>query len=188
MEAVGRMVTFAAAWLAAAVLAVAVAWQGVGIVTRQVTDDRPAPLSAADLRARAVGPSPSSTLPSSPGSTVASPTTAAPSVTTAPVVTTAPPVVTTAPPPTTTTSTTAPPSQPAAETRTYNLVGGSASLRFSAEGVTVLWANPAAGFEVEIEPEHVNGVKVEFESETHRSRVDGWWDDGPQDRVREEDR
>jgi hypothetical protein len=87
------------------------------------------------------------------------------------------------------TTTAAPPSPTtaaAAETRTYNLRGGAASLRFAPSGVTVVFANPAAGFAVSVEPEHGNGVKVEFESEAHESRVDGWWENGPVDRVREE--
>ena len=70
--------------------------------------------------------------------------------------------------------------------RTYNLVGGTAALRFSPSGVTVEYATPKAGFTVEVEPENVNGVKVEFESADHKSRVDGWWDNGPRDRVRED--
>jgi hypothetical protein len=61
-------------------------------------------------------------------------------------------------------------------------------LRFSSSGVTVLWANPNAGFDVKVEGENANGVKVLFESSSHRSRIDGWWDGGPQDRVREENR
>ena len=38
---------------------------------------------------------------------------------------------------------------------------------------------------VVVEPEHGNGVKVEFESEAHESRVYGWWDGGPVERVSE---
>ena len=64
-------------------------------------------------------------------------------------------------------------------------MGGTAALRFSPGGVTVVFANPANGFDVEVEPEHVNGVKVEFESEAHTSRVEGWWDGMPQERVEE---
>lgn len=69
------------------------------------------------------------------------------------------------------------------ETRTYALVGGTVSLRFEPSGVTVAFANPAGGFDVEVEEEHGNGVRVEFESESHRSRVTGWWDGGPRDEV-----
>jgi hypothetical protein len=52
--------------------------------------------------------------------------------------------------------------------------------------VEVLFANPAPGFTVEIEPGNDNGVKVEFDSDSHTSRVDAWWDGGPADRVRED--
>jgi hypothetical protein len=31
-------------------------------------------------------------------------------------------------------------------------------------------------------------VRVEFENDSHRSRIEGWWDGGPQDRVREQPR
>jgi hypothetical protein len=188
---VRRTLTFTAAWLVAAAIALAVAWQGVGIVAGHVTEDRPAPLTAADIRRRAVaatgqaGAAPDGSAPptSVPGT---SPTTTA-TVPSSQGVSTTTTTVKSRPPATSpTTSTSVPP--PAAETRTYTLVGGSASLRFTASGVTVVWANPNPGFEVEVEPENVNGVKVEFESDSHRSRVDGWWDGGPQDRVREEDR
>ena len=84
----------------------------------------------------------------------------------------------------TTTSAAAPAT--ASETRTYNVRGGTASLQFRPEGVTVVFANPAPGFTVDVEPEHGNGVKVEFESDSHESRVDGWWAGGPVDRVEED--
>lgn len=190
MGDVHKAVTFAVAWLLAAGVAGAVAWQGVGIVTRQVTDDRPAPLSAAELRARTdVEPASGSTTSTTSATSTSMPPPLASPTTIAPGATASPPPpqpapTTTAPGPTESPTTTSPST---AETRTYNLVGGSVSLRFTPEGVTVLWANPNAGFEVETEPEHTNGVQVSFESETHRSRVAGWWEDGPQDRVREED-
>ncbi|MGV3760669.1 MAG: hypothetical protein ACO1PW_14165, partial [Actinomycetota bacterium] len=84
---------------------------------------------------------------------------------------------TTSPPPTT---------AAAGETRTYALVGGTATLRFEPTGVAVLAATPNPGFSVHAEPEHGNGVKVEFESEGHESQVTGWWDGGPRDEVRED--
>lgn len=172
-----RFLAFGLAWLAAAVVAVAVAWQGVGVIGSQVTDDRAAPLSEAAVRAAIEGSSDQAggnTTTSGPAgtgarSTVPSPAggDAAPS--------------TSSPAPSGGADTVA------ATTRQYTLVGGSVALRFSPAGVTVLWATPNAGFEAQpIEPEHGNGVKVEFRSETHRSRVDGWWDGGPQDEVREE--
>jgi hypothetical protein len=84
------------------------------------------------------------------------------------------------------TSTSAPPADPSATTSTYRMQGGVATLRFSAAGVEVVGASPAEGFTVDTEPEHGNGVRVEFESDAHRSRVDAWWDGGPQVERRED--
>ncbi|MDH3753459.1 MAG: hypothetical protein OEU32_06255, partial [Acidimicrobiia bacterium] len=78
-----------------------------------------------------------------------------------------------------------PPPAPAAQTLTFNLVGGSTAISFSASGVQVLWATPNPGFGVEIEPESP-GIKVQFESEGHKSRIEAWWSAGPQHEIREE--
>jgi hypothetical protein len=64
--------------------------------------------------------------------------------------------------------------------------GGVVTLSFSPAGVDVVGATPNEGFTVDSEPEHGNGVKVEFESDAHRSRVDAWWDGGPQVERRED--
>lgn len=186
-----RSVKFALAWLLAAGVAVTAAWQGVAIVGNQVTEDRPRSLSAREVR-EALDASGSRSDRDGAGESPGDGTTALPPspedepdpVTTPRQSTTVPPTATTAPPSTTapSPSTTAAP----AETRTYRLTGGSVALQFSPASVTVLWANPNPGFDVEREPEHGNGVKVEFESDTHESRVDGWWAGGPQDRTREE--
>jgi hypothetical protein len=82
--------------------------------------------------------------------------------------------------PTTSTTASAP-----AQTLTFNLTGGSTAVSFSANGVQVLWATPNPGFDVKIEPESP-GFKVEFRSDSHRSRVDVWWSGGPQHSIREE--
>lgn len=181
------MLTFGGLWLVAAVVAGVIAWQGVGVVSDQVTDQRPAALAAADIEAKlAEAATTTTTVPGAPTTPLPSPTTSAPDLT-PPATATATTRASESPP--TTVPASAPPTTtaaPAGETRTYSLVGGTASLRFSPAGVEVVFANPAPGFRVEIEPEHGNGVKVEFESETHESRVDGWWDGGPQDRVQEE--
>lgn len=153
-----RLIAFTALWVAAALVAVGVAWAGVSVVGDQVTDERPEPLAASEIRERLAETATSTTAPATPPATTPPPATAPPATAAAPD-----------------------------ETRTYNLRGGNVALRFRPAGVTVVFANPAPGFTVEVEPEHVNGVKVEFESETHRSRVDGWWDGGPRDRVREDE-
>ncbi|HEX4979647.1 MAG TPA: hypothetical protein VFV35_06245 [Acidimicrobiales bacterium] len=178
-----RAIGFGVVWLAAAAAALTVAWQGVGVVGDQVTDRRPAPLAAADIEARLAA-----TTTTSPTPAAATPSTIPPEST---VGTTTPTQV----PAPSTPTTTAPAVAPAgttppvqSETRTYSLQGGTASLRYSPAGVEVVFANPAAGYTVDVEPEHGNGVTVEFESEAHESRVDGWWEGGPVDRVREEPR
>jgi hypothetical protein len=188
MGVMRRTVVLAAVWLVVAGGAVAVAWQGVAVVGNQVTDDRPAPLAASEIESRlaestttaGAADAPTSTTSSAPPADSGSGG-AEPGPVASGVVTTQPATSPTAPPPTT-----APPPAAVAETRTYNLQGGTASLRFAPSGVTVVFANPAPGFAVSVEPEHGNGVKVEFESEAHESRVDGWWENGPVDRVQEE--
>jgi hypothetical protein len=86
----------------------------------------------------------------------------------------------------TTTTSTPPEAQPV--NRTFTVVGGTATLAFTPDGVTLVVATPNAGFEVDTEPENGNGIKVEFESDGHRSRIDGWWDGGPQAETREDPR
>lgn len=71
--------------------------------------------------------------------------------------------------------------------RTYDLVGGTATIRFGPGAVEVLGAVPAAGFAVDVEPEE-GGIRVDFESDDHRSRLRAWWDDGPRRRIDEQGR
>jgi hypothetical protein len=181
-----KTLLYLAAWFVAGVVAVSLASAGVSMVGDQVTDSsRKAPLSAEQVHEELAADN-------------ASTTTAPPSV--APMTTTEGPTTTVAaggtlsggsPGPSEggagTTSTTAPPPPPpSASTKTYNLVGGTATLRFSAAGVTVLAAVPNAGFSVKVSAAHDNGARVEFEGADHRSRVDAWWDGAPRDEVREE--
>jgi uncharacterized membrane protein YgcG len=141
-----------AAWVAAAIAATAIAWQGVSLVGDQVTDERPPSLTAEEIEeAVAAG--------------VASSTTEAPDESGS------------------TTTDTAPAGEPAPETRTYPLTGGTAALRFEPSGVTAVFAMPDAGYEVRSEPRDGGGWRVEFDGPGGRSRVEGWWDGGPQARV-----
>lgn len=188
-ERARRTAPLVLAWVVAAAVAVAVASWGVALVGRSVTEDRPAALASAEVEERL-----SEVASTAPPSTSASATSAPPGQTTTTAVGAAPVATTPGPSPTTTVApspapppptTAAPAPSPGPETRTYTLVGGTASLRFEPSGVTVVFANPAQGFDVEIEPEHGNGVRVEFESEGHESRLEGWWDGGPRDRQEE---
>ena len=202
-----KQIGFVALWLIATCTAVAVAWAGVSVVDDEIVDPAPAREIAAAVAAgssaiatsnpEADGAAATTTAPSSdrPGNDTPATTTttrSVPTVTapptptvTSPPTPTTPSPATTAPPPvspsTTTTTTVAAPAQ----TQQFNLVGGSTAISFSATGVTVLWANPNPGFDVDIEPESP-GWKVEFRSDDHRSRIDVWWSGGPRHEIREE--
>ena len=47
----------------------------------------------------------------------------------------------------------------------------------------MLFATPNPGYQVRSEPTDGGGWRVEFDGDDGRSRVEGWWDGGPQDRV-----
>jgi hypothetical protein len=180
-----KPVWFVAAWFAAGVVAVAVASVGVSMVGHQVIGSRPAPLSAAQVSEELAATEAS---PDGTGTTTSSTTTTTSPEGPPPPAATGGPGTTVTPPPTqpgASPTTVAPPAQPT--TKTYDLVGGTATLRFSPSGVTVVVATPNAGFSVDVGQSHGNGVQLEFESDDHRSRVDAWWDGGPQDEVREDD-
>jgi hypothetical protein len=53
--------------------------------------------------------------------------------------------------------------------------------------VTQVTSSPNTGFDLKVEPEGT-GLRVQFESDSHRSRIDAWWDGGPQFRTREDPR
>lgn len=180
-----RTVLYLAGWVAVGVTAVTLATVAVSMVGNQVTGDRPPALSVDEVRAELAGGATASesitTRPSSgspdftPGETETSPT-AKPSTSTP----TSSSTVTTAPGSNTSTPS-APPS-----IRSYTLEGGTATLRFAASGVTVQEATPRPGYSVEVEATHDTGVRVEFRSDDHRSRVTGWWENGPRDEVDED--
>lgn len=190
-------------WALATAAAVAVAVQGVGFVGREVTDRRPAALSVEDVRA--------ALRDGEPGGPTATSTTTSRSTT---VVTGGPagPTTTVARPATGTrapsgsgvasggsgstgsgtsggsSGTGTPSPAPSSTTRTYTLVGGSASVRFEPGKVTVLWATPNSGYEVDVETYAPDRVEVRFRSQTHESELTAWWDGGPRDAIEEEAR
>jgi len=186
---VRRTIPHVAAWFAAGVASVVLASVAVSMVSGQVTGSRPAPLSAAQVEDELASASDGTTTTAGPTSSTTTTTiapTAAGTATTAPGGPPPTPTTSGSGPGPTTTTTTRPPG-PAPSSKTYDMAGGTATLRFSAAGVTVLAATPKPGFSVDASPTHDNGVRVEFENDDHRSRVDAWWDGGPQDEVREED-
>jgi hypothetical protein len=208
---VRRIFTLSVAWVAAAIVAAVVAWQGVGLVGDQVTDQHDSGmLTAAQVDAALAGdsdgggisiPPTSTTLPATGDTNVAGTTDPA---TTAAGAGAGGTGSGTTPGRSTTTqsrgnapatgSTTGsgsggtpsptPAPAPAAIVRNYSVNGGTASISFSAGEVKVLWATPAAGWSVRTEPEGT-GIRVQFESGNARSRIDAWWSGGPQDRVDE---
>ena len=157
-----RAVGFVLLWLGACVIAVAVAWQGVRVVDDEV-------ISPANAALR----SPTATPGAEPQS----------SVTTGSAPTTEPFRVA-APPPSTIDPDTAPTVPGDTQTLTFELVGGSTAIAFSATSVEAVWARADAGYTVKTEPEDLDGVMVEFRSEKGRSRIVGWWDHGPQWDIR----
>lgn len=103
-------------------------------------------------------PSPTATVPAQPSATP-------------------PPPATSTPQPTPTSQPTATP-QPA-QVLTFDLIGGTASVSFARNEVHVLWATPEPGFSVDISNSGP-GQRVEFRGDDGRSRLDIWWDAGPQ--------
>jgi cytoskeletal protein RodZ len=173
---VPRRALLVIAWLVGGLAAVSLASAAVSRVGNEVTGDRPSPLSAEEVAAELAAESTTTTEPDG-GTPSTSPTSE--TATSAPTPTTvAPPPSTVAPPP--------PTSAAEGELRTYALVGGTATLRFTPAGVTVVTANPNPGYKVEVEPAYGNGVEVSFETDHHKSKVEGWWDGGPRDQVDEE--
>ena len=199
-----RVVLYGMGWVVAAVAAVLLAWLGVNRVGTGITDRHARPLTADEARAAlgtvpgaggsrpapGPGPSPGGNAGGGATTTTAPPR---PTPTTAP----RPPATTPSSPPTTRPSAPATPAPNPSPTptptpttsgavRTYNLIGGSATLRFDPSGkVTVVWANPNPGYRVEVDDRSDGGVRVRFDGNSHRSQVEAWWDTGPHDQVEE---
>lgn len=202
-----RAALYGAGWLVAAALAVVVSWQGVARVGTEVTNSHPRALTAGETRQaldRSSVPAGAASPAGADGGPGAGPVASSTTTTTAPARRPTATTSTTRPPTPPTTRPSGPAAQPSpapqptppapggpspspattGETRTYNLVGGSATLRFSPSGVSLVWADPNPGFQVEVDRSD-DHLRVRFDSDTHRSEVEGWWDGGPQDRVDE---
>ena len=96
---------------------------------------------------------------------------------------TPPPPATATPQPTATSQPTATPQ--ATQVLTFDLVGGTASVSFAPNDVHVLWATPEPGFSADI-GNGGPGLRVEFRGDDGESRIDIWWDEGPQWRIDED--
>lgn len=183
----------------ATVVAVAVAVQGVGFVGREVTDERPGALSVDEVRAALregnAGTEPTTTSSTSTSTSVAGsasgPTTTVARPSPGGRVASGASSGGSSGPSASGTSGGAsgagtPAPAPSPIVRTYNLVGGSASIRFESGKVTVQWATPNSGYEVDVETYAPDRVEVRFRSEGHESEVTAWWDGGPRDEIDEE--
>jgi hypothetical protein len=73
-------------------------------------------------------------------------------------------------------------------TQTFALVGGTASITCSGSQITLNWATPKSGYQVETGSSNGGAqVEVRFRSDTHESRLEAWCAGGQvQSRVREE--
>lgn len=171
-----RRLLLIATWLAGTLLATAIVYEAVHIVAGQVTELRIAAVPQAGAGERIESPA-------SPVST--------PSVATSPTATT------TGPPGTSPTSSpggaqpspTNPPTVGlGGDSRTFALVGGTASVTCSGNQITLNWATPNSGYQVEASSSNGGAqVEVRFRSDTHESRLEAWCAGGTvQSSIREE--
>jgi hypothetical protein len=193
---VRRFFAFGVAWLAAAVVATVVAWQGVGLIGDQVTDKQSSTLSAAQVDAALAGSTTTeATGRSSTSGTPRRSTTTAPGSTN-PGATrgggtpagTQPsgggPGATTGAPGPAATSPAPEPTRPIL--LPFHLKGGNVTISFSPTAVRMVSATPNPGYALtRNSPGDNNGWRVEFEGAAGRSRLDAWWAGGPQHRVDE---
>jgi hypothetical protein len=179
MGHVRRILTLGLAWVAAAVVAAVVAWQGVGLIGAQVTDSRPETLSAEEIDA-ALSPVQTTTAPTDAGDGSAdtgSTTTASGQpgdASTSTSVGGSASSTTTTPPATT---------PPVVDRRTATMVGGTAAFEYSDGTVRIVYASPKPGYRLERQEEDDAGARVEFKGDAGTSRADAWWDGGPQLRI-----
>ena len=161
-----RIVGIGAAWMAATLVAVAVAAAAVGSVRSEVTD-APTALAAPLVATNATAPAPESETPTTSAVTIAPATTMAtaiPTTTTtstesdtadeSPVTPTTAPATTTTAPTTTTVS---------SYTKTYDTEAGSVRITVSGDSVTFAGATPLPGWTVELENSGPEEVSVHFE-------------------------
>ena len=173
-----RRILLTATWLAGTLIATGVVYAAVSAVAGQVTDQRSEALSQAGVdqalqQEDQVTPSPyqpaSSAMPNAANKPSPSPPTAAtPGPTQAP---------------------TNPPARPApTDTRTFALVGGTASVSCTGDLITLNWATPNGGYQVETGSSSGGAqLEVRFRSDTHESRLEAWCSGGQiQTSVREE--
>lgn len=173
-----RLTLLAATWLAGTFLATAIVYEAVSAVAGQVTEPLSPPISQAgvDQALKQQGQATPSVSPS-PSQSAASPTPAATPVPPAP-----------APAPSGNPAPNPPPPPATTNTQTFSLIGGTASVSCTGSQVTLNWATPKSGFQVETGTASGGAqIEVKFRSDTHESRLEAWCAGGQvQSSVREE--
>jgi hypothetical protein len=154
-------------WLIGTAVAVLVGWSAVRAVIGQVVPEQPGPVSSQSVTHLR------STPIASP--TGAEPTPASPTPAPTAAQTTAPPA------PATPAAPTSRPSAPPASnpTRTFSALGGTVDVSCQNGQITLDWATPNAGFQVQTEWHDSNTVlEVRFTSSSHESRIETWCSSG----------
>lgn len=187
------------AWIVATLVSIALAMSAVGSVRNEVTN-RPAPLRATAETVAQLQPAETTvttevtttaatstivaTTPPPPSTTAATTTSKAPQNATSSTTTTSPPTTTAAPTTTSTTTTAAPGSD---YFETVQLIGGWVRLRVSGDDVFLDGAVPSPGFSLDIKKDGPESVEVEFESDSHESKLHAEISDGELKIDKEED-
>lgn len=182
-----RRALLAATWLAGTALATLIVYEAVGAVALQVTDQSLEPLSQAGVGQALAQPSgltapPTATSVASPTTTQPPPTQQAPQT---PASggggnasgggvgggasgggsaggggTPSPPVV-------------------ASNTRTFTLIGGTANLTCAGTQISLNWATPNSGFEMDTGSSDGGAqIEVRFRNDTHESQLQAWCSGG----------
>jgi len=150
-------------WLVGTSTAVLVGWSAVQAVVGQVVMERPEPLSAQTVHELGASPTPSTG--AAPATPTAAPT-QEPSATQ--------PASARTPAPGGSAGSSAPAAQ-SGSARTFTLQGGTASVSCSNNQISLNWATPNAGFQVQLEWHDSNTVlEVRFTGSSHESRLETW--------------
>lgn len=154
-------------WLLGTGTAVFVGWSAVQAVVGQVVQEQPGPLSAQAVHQLGASPTTSANPGQQPETP--SPLSATPPTPSQPVSRTPAPGGLGG-----TTATPAPPA-PTQSSRTFTLQGGTVDVSCQNNQISLGWATPNSGFQVQIDWHDNNTVlEVRFNSSSHESRLETW--------------
>jgi hypothetical protein len=182
-----RKFGFAAAWVGATIISLVIASAAVAGIRDRVEDS---PVAAgipttldvvADTTSTTdAGVVTTTELPDTSSSSTSSTTTSSSTTTTseAPVSTTNAPGGSTTTSSTTTTTSAPPPTTVASQTKTYELIGGTVTVRIGSGTVELVSLAPKTGFASKIKDDGPDKVKVTFTSNTHESKFEAEFEDG----------